>query len=87
MKQFQKLFEMDGVKLKFTKTSLVAVAKKALQRESGARGLRAILEEAMLDIMYEIPGKTGVKETVISEDVINKGETPLIVYEKEAELA
>jgi ATP-dependent Clp protease ATP-binding subunit ClpX len=84
VKQFQKLFEMDGVKLKFTKGALSAVAKRALERESGARGLRAILEEAMLDIMYDVPSKSGIKEVVINEDVITKGEAPLIVYQKEA---
>ncbi len=83
VKQFQKLFEMDGVKLKFTKGALQAVARKALERESGARGLRAILEEAMLDIMYDIPSKSGIKETVVNEDVIAKGESPLIVYQKD----
>jgi ATP-dependent Clp protease ATP-binding subunit ClpX len=89
VKQFQKLFEMDGVKATFTPGSLKAVAVKALARESGARGLRAILEESMLDIMYEIPSTSGVKEIVVSEDVINKGERPLVVYEneKESELA
>jgi ATP-dependent Clp protease ATP-binding subunit ClpX len=87
VKQFQKLFEMDGVKLKFSKVALQAVAKKALERESGARGLRAILEEAMLDIMYDVPSKQGIKEVVINDDVIMKSEQPLIVYHKEAELA
>jgi ATP-dependent Clp protease ATP-binding subunit ClpX len=87
VKQFQKLFEMDGVKLKFSKLALQAVAKKALERESGARGLRAILEEAMLDIMYDVPSKQGIKEVVINDDVITKSEQPLIVYHKEAELA
>jgi ATP-dependent Clp protease ATP-binding subunit ClpX len=87
VKQFQKLFEMDGVKLKFTKGALQAVAKEALLRNSGARGLRAILEASMLDIMYEIPGKAGIKEVVINDDVITKHEAPLIVYQKEAELA
>jgi len=87
VKQFQKLFEMDGVKLKFSKVALQAVAKKALERESGARGLRAILEEAMLDIMYDVPSKQGIKEVVINDDVITKSEQPLIVYHKEAELA
>src|SRR5688572_5169279 len=87
VKQYQKLFEMDGVKLKFSKAALHAVAKKALERESGARGLRAILEEAMLDIMYEVPSKQGIKEVVVNDDVINKSEQPLIVYHKEAELA
>jgi len=86
VKQFQKLFEMDGVKLKFHKPALNAVARRAIERESGARGLRAILEEAMLDIMYEIPSKQGIKEVVISEDVILKSEAPIVVYQKEAEV-
>ena len=84
VKQFQKLFDMDGVKLTFTQGALRAVAHKALERESGARGLRAILEEAMLEVMYEVPSKQGIKEVVINEEAISKGETPLIVYEKEA---
>jgi ATP-dependent Clp protease ATP-binding subunit ClpX len=84
-KQFQKLFEMDGVRCKFTKGALKAVARKALLRESGARGLRAILEESMLDIMYEIPSKSGIKEVVVNEDVIKRGDQPLIVYENEKE--
>jgi ATP-dependent Clp protease ATP-binding subunit ClpX len=87
VKQFQKLFEMDGVKCKFTKGALQAVARKALERESGARGLRAVLEEAMLDIMYEVPGKANIKEVVVNEEVVVKGDRPLIVYEKEAEVS
>jgi ATP-dependent Clp protease ATP-binding subunit ClpX len=87
IKQYGKLLEMDGVKLKFTKGALVAVAREALKRNAGARGLRAILENAMLDIMYDVPSRTGIKEVVVNEDVITKGEKPLIVYEKEAELA
>ncbi len=87
VKQYQRLFEMDGVKVKFTRPALVAVAKSALDRNSGARGLRAILEAAMLDIMYDIPSRTGIKEVVVSEDVILKHDAPLIVYTKEAELA
>jgi ATP-dependent Clp protease ATP-binding subunit ClpX len=82
VKQFQRLFEMDGIKCKFTPPALQAVAKKAILRESGARGLRAILEESMLEVMYDIPSKTGIKEIVINEEAINKGELPLIVYEK-----
>jgi ATP-dependent Clp protease ATP-binding subunit ClpX len=87
VKQFQRLFEMDGVKLKFTKGALQAVAREALTRNSGARGLRAILEAAMLDIMYDIPSRSGIKEVVINEDVITKREAPLIVYQKEPEIA
>jgi len=87
VRQYQKLFEMDGVKIKFTRGALVAVARQALERNSGARGLRAILEAAMLEIMYDVPSRTGIKEVVVSEDVILKHEPPLIVYTKEAELA
>ncbi len=87
VKQFQKLFEMDGVKLKFSKSALSAVAKEALARNAGARGLRAIIEGALLDIMYDVPSRSGIKEVVVSEEVITKGEAPLIVYQKEAELA
>jgi len=84
VRQFQKLFEMDGVKLSFTQGALRAVAHKALERESGARGLRAILEEAMLEVMYEVPSKSNIKEVVVNEEAIAKGESPLVVYEKEA---
>jgi ATP-dependent Clp protease ATP-binding subunit ClpX len=87
VKQYQKLFEMDGVKVKFTQGALQAVARDALRRNAGARGLRAIMEAAMLDIMYDVPSRSGIKEVVVNEDVIHKGEKPLIVYEKEAELA
>ena len=87
VKQFQKLFEMDGVKLKFAKTALSAVAREALNRNAGARGLRAILEGSMLDIMYDVPSRQGIKEVVINEEVITKNDPPLIVYQKEAELA
>jgi ATP-dependent Clp protease ATP-binding subunit ClpX len=89
VKQFQRLFDMDQVKLKFTKGALQAVAKEALTRLSGARGLRAILEAAMLDIMYDVPSRTDVKEVVINEDVITKSAEPLVVYhnQKEAEPA
>ena len=87
VKQFQKLFEMDGVKLKFTKSALSAVAREALARNAGARGLRAILEAALLEIMYDVPSRSGIKEVVINEEVVTKGDAPLIVYQKEAELA
>jgi ATP-dependent Clp protease ATP-binding subunit ClpX len=83
-KQYQKLLEMDGVRLKFSRGALVAVAKEALKRNAGARGLRAILENAMLDIMYELPGRGGVKEVHVSEDTIMRNEKPLMVFEKEA---
>ena len=87
VRQYQKLFEMDGVKLKFTKGALHAVAKEALTRKSGARGLRAILENAMLDVMYDVPSRSGIKEVVVNEDTIIKMDQPLIVYAKEASSA
>jgi ATP-dependent Clp protease ATP-binding subunit ClpX len=87
VKQYQKLFEMEHVKLKFTDGSLVAIAREALKRKTGARGLRSILENCMLDIMYDIPSQTLVKEVIISEDVIIKREKPIVVYENMAESA
>jgi len=87
VKQYQKLFDMEHVRLKFTDGSLVAIAREALKRKTGARGLRSILEIAMLDIMYDIPSQTMVKEVVISEDVIYNREKPIIVYESMAESA
>lgn len=82
VKQYQKLFDMEGVRLRFTDGSLVAIAKEALKRNTGARGLRSILENSMLDIMYEVPSQTNVKEVVISEDVIFHKEKPIVVYEQ-----
>lgn len=81
VKQYQRLFEIEEVKLKFTDESLKAIASLALQRKLGARGLRAILEEIMLELMYEVPSQPDIKEVVISEDTIIKKEQPLIVYE------
>jgi len=86
VKQYQKLFEMDDVRLKFTQPALSAIATKAVARESGARGLRAILEESMLDIMYEVPSKKGVKEVVVSDGVIAKNDTPhMVIMDDKAE--
>lgn len=87
VKQYQKLFEFEKVKLKFTPGALMAIAKEAIKRKSGARGLRAILENVMLDIMYDIPSQNNIREVVINEDVFTKKEAPLIVYEKKAESA
>ncbi|MEJ7596949.1 MAG: ATP-dependent Clp protease ATP-binding subunit ClpX [Kofleriaceae bacterium] len=86
VKQYQKLFEMDGVKLKFGKGALTKVANMASHQKSGARGLRAILESALLDIMYDTPGGS-VNEVIINEDVIEKHGTPLITYSKEPKVA
>jgi len=84
VKQYEKLFEMDGVKLKFTRGALFKVAEMAQHHKSGARGLRAILESALLDIMYETPGQTNISEVIVNEDVIEKHAAPMVTYSKEA---
>lgn len=84
VKQYKKLFEVEGVELKFSEEAYKAVARDAIRRKSGARGLRAILESVMLDIMYDIPSMPGVSECVIEESVITKGEAPLLIYENKA---
>lgn len=84
VKQYQKLFELDKVKLQFTEGALRAVAREAIRRGTGARGLRAILEEVMIDLMYEIPSKGNVKECIITEEVITKKERPILIYEDKA---
>ncbi|QJA05961.1 ATP-dependent Clp protease ATP-binding subunit ClpX [Thermosulfurimonas marina] len=87
VKQYQKLFEMDGVTLRFTEGALKAVAREAIRRKTGARGLRAIMEEAMLEVMYELPTLEGVKECVVTEEVILHREKPILIYEKRAQEA
>lgn len=85
-KQYQKLMSFEGVDLKFTDESLKAIAKLAIKRKTGARGLRSVIEAAMLDIMYEIPSKSNVKQVIIREDVITKGEKPEVIYKTEEEM-
>src|SRR3989339_1352165 len=87
IKQYQKLFELEGVKLKFTESALLAIARLSVERKSGARGLRAILENTMLDIMYELPSMPDVKECVISEEVVLNKEKPILLFEKKSETA
>ena len=87
IKQYRKLFELENVKLKFTEGALVSIAREALKRKSGARGLRAILEDTMLDIMYDLPSLKNVRECVVSEEVILHREPPILLYEKKAESA
>ncbi len=82
VKQYQKLFEMEGVNLRLTDSALSAIADQAIKRKSGARGLRAILESSMLNIMYEIPSVENVKECVIGEDVVLHNEDPILLYEQ-----
>ena len=81
VKQLQKLFEMEGVRLRFTEDALEAVAREAIGRKSGARGLRAILEDCLLDIMYQLPSLENVKECVIDREVILKKGKPFLIYE------
>ncbi len=82
IKQFKKLFEIEGVNLRFTDSAIAAIAKESLKRKSGARGLRSILENCMLDIMFEIPSIENVKECVIGEDVVLNKEDPILLYEQ-----
>ncbi|MCY4383676.1 MAG: ATP-dependent Clp protease ATP-binding subunit ClpX [Nitrospinae bacterium] len=82
VKQYRKLVEFESVTLQFTEGSLVAIAEKALKRNTGARGLRSIIEDLMLDTMYELPDMAGVKEIIINENVVARKESPLLVYEK-----
>ncbi len=87
VKQYKRLMEMENVSITFTDGALKAVAREAINRKSGARGLRSIMEQTMLDLMYEIPSKKNVREVVISEEVINNGEKPIVVYENEVDVA
>jgi ATP-dependent Clp protease ATP-binding subunit ClpX len=78
---------MERVHLKFTEEALRAIAREALKRKSGARGLRAIMETIMLDVMYDMPSQINIKEVIISEEVVSRNEAPIIVYSKAAESA
>ncbi|MFO7913488.1 MAG: ATP-dependent Clp protease ATP-binding subunit ClpX [Desulfotignum sp.] len=82
VKQYQELFKIEGVDLQFTDEALEAMAREAVARKSGARGLRAIMEETMLDIMYELPSKEDVRECVVGEEVVLKNEAPILLYEQ-----
>ncbi len=84
VKQYQKLFEFENVKLRFTEGALTSIAKEAIKRKSGARGLRAIMENTMLDVMYELPSQPNIRECIISEEVVLNHESPILLYEKEA---
>jgi ATP-dependent Clp protease ATP-binding subunit ClpX len=75
---------MEGVDLTFTTEALDAIAEKALQRKTGARGLRSIIENCMLEVMYDVPSNTSVKEVIITAEVVNDEQPPMRVYHKEA---
>ena len=84
VKQYQRLFEMEEVRLSFTDDALEAVAAKAIKRKTGARGLRSIMENILLDPMYDLPGMAGVEEVVVNKDAVEKNALPLFVYSEEA---
>ncbi|NLO89084.1 MAG: ATP-dependent Clp protease ATP-binding subunit ClpX [Clostridia bacterium] len=79
VKQYQKLFELDGVELEFEREALITVAKEAIKRNTGARGLRAILEDIMLDVMYDLPSRSDVAKCIITEDVIKHKKDPILI--------
>jgi len=85
-KQYQKLFSFEGVDLKFTDEALKAIAREALKRKTGARGLRGVIESSMLDVMYDIPGMANVKEVIIDDKVIQDGQKPKMVYYSDEEM-
>jgi ATP-dependent Clp protease ATP-binding subunit ClpX len=87
VKQYQKLFDLENVKLRFTEGALGAIAREAIKRKSGARGLRAIMENIMLDVMYEIPSQSNISECIISEEVVMNHDNPILLYVKGAEVA
>ena len=82
IKQYQRMFEYEGVKLRFTEDAMLAIADLAIERKIGARGLRMILEDLMLDLMYDLPSLKKVKECVITREVVVSGEKPIMVIEK-----
>ncbi len=86
-KQYEKLFEFENVKLRFNEDLLKAVAERSIERKSGARGLRAILEDIMLEIMYDLPSSTNIEECIISSEVLTKKAKPIMVYGKKKESA
>jgi ATP-dependent Clp protease ATP-binding subunit ClpX len=81
IKQYRKMFEMEHVNIKFTDDALIAIAKKAIARKTGARGLRAIMEELLLDLMYDVPGSEDISEVVINGDVVTGKSQPVIVHD------
>ena len=87
LRQYQKFFDFEHVKLTFTDDAISAVAQEAVKRETGARGLRAILEEIMLDIMYEVPSQSGIAECIINREAVIERKAPIMLYKKKAESA
>ena len=82
VKQYKKIYSLEDVKLTFTKDALIEIAKKAISRKTGARGLRSIMEEILLDSMYEIPSEENINEVVINSDVVKSKGKPIVAYSK-----
>ena len=82
VKQYEKMFDMEGAKLTFTEDALDAIADRALIRETGARGLRSILENILIDIMFDLPKLNNVEEVIINKEVINDNKDPIVIYSK-----
>ncbi|MBI3672593.1 MAG: ATP-dependent Clp protease ATP-binding subunit ClpX, partial [Rhizobiales bacterium] len=80
VKQYQRLFEMEGVRLTFPEESLHAISRRAIDRKTGARGLRSIMESILLETMFDLPAMNGVEEVVISKDVVEGDAKPLLIY-------
>jgi ATP-dependent Clp protease ATP-binding subunit ClpX len=83
VKQYQRLFEIEGTKLTFTDEALRAIAKRAIERKTGARGLRSIMEDILLDTMFDLPGLTSVTEVVVNEEAVSPGGKPLMIHAEE----
>ena len=87
VKQYQKLFSMEGVELEIRPAAMTAIAKRARERKTGARGLRSILESVLLDTMYELPGMENVSKVVIDENMISSDAKPILIYADQPKVA
>ena len=87
LKQYQKLFLMDGVELEIRPDALRAIARKALERKTGARGLRSIVEHALIDTMFDLPNLDGVAKVVVDDHIVEEGARPLLVYREQAKVS
>jgi ATP-dependent Clp protease ATP-binding subunit ClpX len=82
VKQYKKLFEMEGVELEFTESALREIARESIKRKTGARGLRAIMEEIMVDVMFEVPSKKNIKKVIIDEEVVSQRLKPKYIFKE-----
>ncbi len=85
IKQYSKMFELEGVGLTFDPEALRSIAKRTIERGTGARGLRAVLESIMLDVMFDLPGRIDVREVVVTKETVEESTQPLLILEPEAE--